>query len=90
MLEKKKINNPFYSEYSMCNEEIFELNAPQQKLKEYYCVLFSLANARLRAKDEKLETMDKMLQAQKIQDELATFVEINSEMHVNEIKIFGL
>lgn len=89
MLKKENINNPFYSEYSKYNKEMFELNAPQQKLTEYYCVLFSLAIARLRAKGEKLETMDEMLQAQTIRDELATFVEINSKMHVNGIQIFG-
>ena len=62
--------------------------SPQQNINEGYCDLFSLANARLRAKGEKLETMDKMLQAQKMREELSTFAEINSEMHLNGIQIF--
>ena len=80
----------YYNKKIYKNLSFFENNAPQQNSGEGYCALFSLANARLRAKNEKLETMDKTLQVQKMRDELSTFAEINSEMHVNGIQIFGL
>lgn len=92
-----KIGNKFYDIYEefyatdIYNDPIiFKENTPNQLRKEGYCALFAISIARLKAKGEKLETMDKMLQAQKIKQELSIFTEINSKMHVNGIKIFGL
>lgn len=85
-----KIYKKFYAKDIYDDPTIFKEESPQQLRKEGYCALFSLANARLKAKGEKLETMDKMLQAQKMKEELSTFAQIDSEMHVNGIKIFGL
>lgn len=86
----RDLKDVYFKHYKPINSLTFEMLAPQQSWEEGYCALFSLANARLRSKGKKLETMDKMLQAQKIKQELSTFTEINSEMHVNGIKIFGL
>ena len=68
------------------NDNDFQSNIPQQSAVQGYCSLFVLSIARLKARGECLESMDKKLQAQKMKQELATFTEINSKMHINGVE----